>query len=176
MRQADHHADEPDHSVARAEIEHPTAKPVEFYDLVEGLCPAPRYLDLLSRYRQNDKWDCYGDDAPAMVGRAMGKPTLVELVRNASSILRRARIDPVTGLKLDKRYRSNKRAERKIIARHNRKRTKKLGKFGAPLQHAGSSWRGRKKTEAVRAESDMASPPIRAPRVVASQALRRVCG
>jgi N6-adenosine-specific RNA methylase IME4 len=39
-------------------------KPVEFYDLVETLCPAPRYADLFSRYRHNGNWDCHGDDAP----------------------------------------------------------------------------------------------------------------
>jgi N6-adenosine-specific RNA methylase IME4 len=41
-----------------------SAKPKEFYDLVERLCPAPRYVDVFSRYRHNDKWDCYGDEAP----------------------------------------------------------------------------------------------------------------
>ncbi len=40
-------------------------KPVEFYDMVERLCPAPRYLDLFSRYQHNYKWDCHGDQAPA---------------------------------------------------------------------------------------------------------------
>jgi N6-adenosine-specific RNA methylase IME4 len=39
-------------------------KPREFYDLVESLCPAPRYAYLFSRYRHNDKWDCHGDEAP----------------------------------------------------------------------------------------------------------------
>jgi N6-adenosine-specific RNA methylase IME4 len=39
-------------------------KPLEFYDLVERLCPAPRYAYLFSRYRHNDKWDCHGDEAP----------------------------------------------------------------------------------------------------------------
>jgi hypothetical protein len=39
-------------------------KPIEFYDLVESLCPAPRYADIFSRYRHNDKWDCHGDEAP----------------------------------------------------------------------------------------------------------------
>jgi N6-adenosine-specific RNA methylase IME4 len=39
-------------------------KPVEFYDLVELLCPAPRYADLFSRYRHNSKWDCHGDEVP----------------------------------------------------------------------------------------------------------------
>jgi N6-adenosine-specific RNA methylase IME4 len=39
-------------------------KPKEFYDLVESHCPAPRYADLFSRYRHNDKWDCHGDEAP----------------------------------------------------------------------------------------------------------------
>jgi N6-adenosine-specific RNA methylase IME4 len=39
-------------------------KPAEFYDFVESLCPAPRYCDLFSRYRHNDRWDCHGDEAP----------------------------------------------------------------------------------------------------------------
>jgi N6-adenosine-specific RNA methylase IME4 len=39
-------------------------KPKEFYDLVERLCPAPRYADLFSRYRHNERWDCHG--TPAM--------------------------------------------------------------------------------------------------------------
>jgi N6-adenosine-specific RNA methylase IME4 len=39
-------------------------KPPEFYDFVEKLCPAPRYADLFSRYRHNDKWDCHGAEAP----------------------------------------------------------------------------------------------------------------
>jgi N6-adenosine-specific RNA methylase IME4 len=39
-------------------------KPVEFYDLVELLCPAPRYADLFSRYRHNSMWDCHGDEVP----------------------------------------------------------------------------------------------------------------
>jgi N6-adenosine-specific RNA methylase IME4 len=43
-----------------------SVKPREFYDLVESLCPAPRYCDLFSRYRHNDKWDCHGDEAPTM--------------------------------------------------------------------------------------------------------------
>jgi N6-adenosine-specific RNA methylase IME4/ParB-like chromosome segregation protein Spo0J len=42
-----------------------SAKPVEFYALVERLCPAARYLDVYSRYRHNERWDCYGDEAPA---------------------------------------------------------------------------------------------------------------
>jgi N6-adenosine-specific RNA methylase IME4/ParB-like chromosome segregation protein Spo0J len=42
-------------------------KPIESYAFVESLCPAPRYADLFSRYRYNDKWDCHGDQAPAAV-------------------------------------------------------------------------------------------------------------
>ena len=41
-----------------------SAKPPEFYDMVERLCPAPRYADLFSRYRHNKRWDCHGDEAP----------------------------------------------------------------------------------------------------------------
>jgi len=43
-----------------------SVKPPEFYDLVESLCPAPRYADLFSRYRHNEKWDCHGDEAPVL--------------------------------------------------------------------------------------------------------------
>ena len=39
-------------------------KPIEFYNLVEAHCPAPRYAYLFSRYRHNVKWDCHGDEAP----------------------------------------------------------------------------------------------------------------
>jgi N6-adenosine-specific RNA methylase IME4 len=39
-------------------------KPLEFYCLVENLCPAPRYAYLFSRYQHNDRWDCHGDEAP----------------------------------------------------------------------------------------------------------------
>jgi ParB/RepB/Spo0J family partition protein len=45
-----------------------SVKPREFYDLVGTLCPAPRYADLFSRYRHNDKWDCHGDEAPLAPG------------------------------------------------------------------------------------------------------------
>ncbi|MGB6351780.1 MAG: MT-A70 family methyltransferase [Pseudolabrys sp.] len=41
-----------------------SAKPVEAYDFVERLCPAPRYCDLFSRYQHSSKWDCHGDQAP----------------------------------------------------------------------------------------------------------------
>jgi N6-adenosine-specific RNA methylase IME4 len=42
-----------------------SAKPKEFCDFVESLCPAPRFADLFSRYQHNDKWDCHGDEAPS---------------------------------------------------------------------------------------------------------------
>ena len=41
-------------------------KPVEFYDFIERLCPAPRYAYLFSRYRHNERWDCHGDEAPTI--------------------------------------------------------------------------------------------------------------
>jgi N6-adenosine-specific RNA methylase IME4 len=47
-----------------------SVKPKAFYDLIERLFPAPRYLDLFSRYQHNDKWDCYGDEAPLAVAEA----------------------------------------------------------------------------------------------------------
>jgi len=42
---------------------------------VESLCPAPRYADLFSRYRHNDKWDCHGDEAPPADPRDPEGPT-----------------------------------------------------------------------------------------------------
>jgi N6-adenosine-specific RNA methylase IME4 len=39
-------------------------KPLEFCDFVEVLAPAPRYADIFSRYRHNEKWDVHGDQAP----------------------------------------------------------------------------------------------------------------
>jgi N6-adenosine-specific RNA methylase IME4/ParB-like chromosome segregation protein Spo0J len=51
-------------TVLFAQVRGHSVKPPEFYDLVESLCPAPRYADLFSRYRHNEKWDCHGDEAP----------------------------------------------------------------------------------------------------------------
>jgi N6-adenosine-specific RNA methylase IME4 len=51
-------------TLLRGAVRENSLKPVEFYDLIESLCPAPRYADLFSRYRHNDKWDCHGDEAP----------------------------------------------------------------------------------------------------------------
>jgi N6-adenosine-specific RNA methylase IME4 len=51
-----------------------SVKPPEFYALVESLCPAPRYLDVFSRHKHNDKWDCYGDQAPQEPPGADGEP------------------------------------------------------------------------------------------------------
>ena len=51
-------------TLLRAPVRGHSEKPREFYDLVESLCPAPRYADLFSRYRHNDRWDCHGDQAP----------------------------------------------------------------------------------------------------------------
>jgi N6-adenosine-specific RNA methylase IME4 len=50
-----------------------SAKPVEAYDFVERLCPAPRYCDLFSRYQHNDKWDCHGDQAPLDATAVLGQ-------------------------------------------------------------------------------------------------------
>jgi ParB/RepB/Spo0J family partition protein len=51
-------------TVLEAPVRAHSQKPIEFYDFVETLCPAPRYADLFSRYRHNEKWDCHGDEAP----------------------------------------------------------------------------------------------------------------
>jgi N6-adenosine-specific RNA methylase IME4 len=51
-------------TLLHAPVRSHSQKPVEFYDLVELLCLAPRYADLFSRYRHNSKWDCHGDEVP----------------------------------------------------------------------------------------------------------------
>jgi N6-adenosine-specific RNA methylase IME4 len=38
-----------------------SAKPDEFYALVEKLCPAPRYAELFQR-RARERWDGHGDE------------------------------------------------------------------------------------------------------------------
>lgn len=40
-----------------------SAKPDEFYTLVERLCPGP-YIDLYGRRRVSSEWDVWGDEAP----------------------------------------------------------------------------------------------------------------
>jgi N6-adenosine-specific RNA methylase IME4 len=62
-------------TLLRAPVRTHSQKPVEFYDLVESLCPAPRYADLFSRYQHNSRWDCHGDEAPASdVGDGLAIP------------------------------------------------------------------------------------------------------
>ena len=61
-----------------------SVKPPEFYDFVESLCPAPRYADLFSRYRHNDKWDCHGDEAPADPPANSDWPDLPDFLRRAA--------------------------------------------------------------------------------------------
>jgi N6-adenosine-specific RNA methylase IME4 len=51
-------------TLLRAPVRGHSVKPTEFYDLVERLCPAPRFADFFSRYRHNERWDCHGDQAP----------------------------------------------------------------------------------------------------------------
>jgi N6-adenosine-specific RNA methylase IME4 len=51
-------------TLLQAPVRAHSMKPLEFYDLVERLCPAPRYGYLFSRYQHNERWDCHGDEAP----------------------------------------------------------------------------------------------------------------
>jgi N6-adenosine-specific RNA methylase IME4 len=60
-------------TVLHGPVREHSRKPREFYDLVEGLCPAPRYADLFSRYRHNERWDCHGDDAPNISGALVAR-------------------------------------------------------------------------------------------------------
>jgi N6-adenosine-specific RNA methylase IME4 len=68
-------------TVLHAPVRAHSQKPVEFYDLVESLCPAPRYADLFSRYQHNEKWDCHGDEAPAPPASEM--PDIPAFLRRA---------------------------------------------------------------------------------------------
>jgi N6-adenosine-specific RNA methylase IME4 len=51
-------------TLLQAPVRAHSEKPDEFYDLVESLCPAPRYADLFSRYQHNERWDGHGDEVP----------------------------------------------------------------------------------------------------------------
>jgi ParB/RepB/Spo0J family partition protein len=65
-------------TVIKGPVREHSRKPDSFYDLVESLCPAPRYADLFSRYRHNDKWDCHGDEAPRPdAGEVLGIPAFL---------------------------------------------------------------------------------------------------
>ena len=44
-------------------------KPQEFFNLVEKLCPAPRYAELFAR-QQRPRWDGHGDEYPTNSSRA----------------------------------------------------------------------------------------------------------
>src|SRR5262249_39877779 len=63
-----------------------SVKPREFYDLVESLCPAPRYAVLFSRYQHGERWDCHGDEAPTEAAQApvwvenIEKPMVPDLI------------------------------------------------------------------------------------------------
>jgi N6-adenosine-specific RNA methylase IME4 len=43
-----------------------SAKPERFYELVESLCPAPRYASLFHRGATRTLWDGHGDEIPGM--------------------------------------------------------------------------------------------------------------
>jgi len=49
-------------TLLRGPVRAHSQKPEAFYELVEGLCPAPRYLELFSR-QQRPGWDSWGNDA-----------------------------------------------------------------------------------------------------------------
>jgi hypothetical protein len=56
--------------------------------------------------------------------------TKADYARAADAILKRSRYDAMTGAKIDKKYRRDKRAESKRLGRHWREKTRKLGKLG----------------------------------------------
>jgi N6-adenosine-specific RNA methylase IME4/transposase len=78
-----------------------SVKPPEFYALMESAYPAPRYADLFSRYRHNDKWDCHGDEAPAAEPEppppreAATEPHLAPRVLNVKDVGRKTTADRV---------------------------------------------------------------------------------
>jgi hypothetical protein len=57
-------------TLLRAAVRKPLAsKPAEFYELVESLCPAPRYLELFSR-KTRPGWAAWGDEVAAAANNA----------------------------------------------------------------------------------------------------------
>ena len=68
-------------TVLHAPVREHSVKPVAFYELVETLCPSSRYADIFSRYQHNDRWDCYGNEAP--------KPTSVSAISDIPAELPR---------------------------------------------------------------------------------------
>jgi N6-adenosine-specific RNA methylase IME4/ParB-like chromosome segregation protein Spo0J len=56
-------------TLLRAAVRAHSEKPEEFYKLVETLCPASRYAYLFSRSNR-EKWDCHGDEVPALLSAA----------------------------------------------------------------------------------------------------------
>jgi hypothetical protein len=56
--------------------------------------------------------------------------TKTEYAKAADAILKRSRCDAITGARKDHEYRRKKRAESRRLARHWRKKTRKLGKLG----------------------------------------------
>ena len=52
-------------TVLQAPVRGHSEKPVEFYDLVESLCPAPRYASLFHRGPTRPNWDGHGDEVRA---------------------------------------------------------------------------------------------------------------
>jgi N6-adenosine-specific RNA methylase IME4 len=53
-------------TLLRAPMRAHSQKPDEFYELVEQLCPAPRYASLFHRGVTRPNWDGHGDEAAAM--------------------------------------------------------------------------------------------------------------
>ncbi len=67
-------------TLLQAPVRGHSQKPDEFYALVEGLCPAPRYAELFQRTAR-EGWDGHGDEVHAgysaamgLVGRCLNKP------------------------------------------------------------------------------------------------------
>ena len=58
-------------TLLQAPVRGHSQKPDEFYALVEGLCPAPRYAELFQRTAR-EGWDGHGDEAHAGHSAAMG--------------------------------------------------------------------------------------------------------
>jgi hypothetical protein len=92
------------------------------------VCPAGAHCTV-ERIIELPKLSSKGRASPA-AGRP-GRCGRVDLERKADAILEGAGCDTVTGAKKDRRYRRNKIAKRRRLARLWRARRKKLGKFGA---------------------------------------------
>jgi len=64
-------------------------KPVEFYNIVEKLTPAPHYFELFSRGQPRESWDLHGNEV-GKIPAAIGADVIVPVTEDERQAERRA--------------------------------------------------------------------------------------